>query len=114
MFAFISLGINYDRNLAKKTRGIYTFTVQRQMYHFIEDLVADNDKPRNLQLYFYDNESDITDRLSLPDNLSELLVGKLIDILKLNPYTLFLKSLVDVPKLSDFYIALKSTAGLDQ
>lgn len=59
MFAFTSLGVNYDRNLAKRNRGIYTFRVQGQMYHFIDDLVANDNSPKNLQLYFYDNEDGI-------------------------------------------------------
>nr|XP_016495795.1 PREDICTED: uncharacterized protein LOC107814837 [Nicotiana tabacum] len=38
MFAFTSLRVKYDRDLAKRNRGIYTFRVQKKMYHFIDDL----------------------------------------------------------------------------
>ena len=38
----------------------------------------------------------------------------LMEILKTNPYTTFLKSLINIPQLLDFYIALKCDAGLDQ
>jgi len=91
MFAFTSLGVNYDKNLAQRNRGIYTFRVQGQMYHFIDDLIAANDRPKNLQLYFYDNEVEITNRMALPANLSESIVMKLMNILKAYPYIIFLK-----------------------
>lgn len=37
--------------------GIYTLKVQGQMYHFINDLVSSHDQPRNLHLYFYDDNT---------------------------------------------------------
>ncbi|KAG5570083.1 hypothetical protein H5410_059849 [Solanum commersonii] len=52
--------------------------------------------------------------MTLPVNLSQSIVVNLMNILKANPYTIFLKSLTNVPKLSEFYIALKSNSGLDQ
>lgn len=39
MFTFTSLVVKYDRDLARRNRGIYTFRVQEKMYHFIDDLV---------------------------------------------------------------------------
>ncbi|KAG5600732.1 hypothetical protein H5410_032102 [Solanum commersonii] len=114
MFAFTSLGVHYDRELAKRNHGIYTFKVQGQMYHFIDDLIPSAGKGKNLQLYFYDNENELTNRMTLSDNLNELIVIKLIDILKHNPYSTFLRSLAVVPNLSEFYIALNSSFNLDQ
>ncbi|XP_015168212.1 uncharacterized protein [Solanum tuberosum] len=40
MFAFTSLGVKYDKELAKRYHGIYTFRVQGQMYHFINDFIT--------------------------------------------------------------------------
>lgn len=37
-----------------------------------------------------------------------------MDILKINPYSMFLKSLKDVPQLTNFTITLKCDSGLDQ
>ncbi|KAG5611760.1 hypothetical protein H5410_023041 [Solanum commersonii] len=108
MFAFTSLGVHYDRELAKRNRGIYTFKVQRQMYHFIDDLIPSGGKGKNLQLYFYDNENELTNRMTLSDNLNEVIVTKLMDILKANLYSTFLRSLIVVPNLSEFNIALNS------
>ncbi|XP_060185029.1 uncharacterized protein LOC132614577 isoform X1 [Lycium barbarum] len=56
-FAFTSLGVTYDKNLAKRSNGVYTFKVQGQMYHFINDLVPTNQRAKNLQLYFFDSEN---------------------------------------------------------
>nr|XP_033509712.1 uncharacterized protein LOC117274492 isoform X2 [Nicotiana tomentosiformis] len=53
MFAFTSLGVNYDRVLAKRNCGIYTFKVQGQMYHFINNLIPSGKRAKNLQLYFF-------------------------------------------------------------
>ncbi|XP_019236950.1 PREDICTED: uncharacterized protein LOC109217179 [Nicotiana attenuata] len=114
MFAFTSLGVKYDKELARRNCGIYTFRVQGQMYHFIDDLVPSNEKPRNLQLYFYYNDNELANRMACSTRINESIVKKLMDILKVNPYTIFLRSLLNVPQLSDFYIALKCHSTLDQ
>lgn len=58
MFAFTSLGVRYDKELAKRNSGIYTFKIQGKLHHFIDELIPPNDKPRNLQLYFYDHDNE--------------------------------------------------------
>ncbi|KAK6791585.1 hypothetical protein RDI58_010666 [Solanum bulbocastanum] len=114
MFVFTSLGVTYDKDLAKRNNGIYTFRVQGQMYHFINDLIPTNQKGKNLQLYFFDNKNELRNRMACSNKLNENIVRTLMDILKINPYSIFLKSLINVPQLSDFYIALKSDSELDQ
>lgn len=42
MSAFTSLGVKYDKELATMYHDIYTFRVQGQMYHFIDDLITSN------------------------------------------------------------------------
>ncbi|XP_018631435.1 uncharacterized protein [Nicotiana tomentosiformis] len=114
MFAFTSLGVNYDKVLAKRNQGIYIFRVQGQMYHFINELVPTNWRSRNLQLYFYDENAEILNRMASSDILRQLIVEKLMNILKINPYCIFLKSLIHIPELSNFYIALRCGSGLYQ
>ncbi|XP_070044149.1 uncharacterized protein [Nicotiana tomentosiformis] len=63
LFAFTSLGIKYDKDLAKRNSGIYTFRVQGKMYHWINNLHPTDDKPRNIQLYFYDNSNALTHKM---------------------------------------------------
>ncbi|KAK4366736.1 hypothetical protein RND71_014616 [Anisodus tanguticus] len=94
MFAFTSLGVTYDNVLAKRNHGIYTFKVQGQIYHFINDLVPSNQQPRNLQLYFFDDSTEMLNRMASSSILRQSVVEKLMDIVKINPYCIFLKSLM--------------------
>lgn len=57
-------GVNYHQKLAKKYHGIYIFKVQGRMYDFINDLVASNEQPRNLQLYFHDDNREILNQMA--------------------------------------------------
>ncbi|PHT86852.1 hypothetical protein T459_08958 [Capsicum annuum] len=114
MFAFTSLGVKYDKTLTKRDHGIYTFRVQGQMYHFINDLTPSAQQPKKLQLYFYDANTERQNRMPSSDILKELVVEKLINILKINSYCVFLKSLIHIPQLSKFYIALNCDSKLDQ
>lgn len=43
---------------------MYRFREQGHMYHFIDDLVASNEKPNNLQLYFSDHENELASRMA--------------------------------------------------
>ena len=53
MFAFTSLGVHYDKDLTKRNGGIYTFSIQGQIYHFIDPLLpSDDEKASNLWLYY--------------------------------------------------------------
>ena len=100
MFAFTSIGMHCDKELGKKYNGIYTFRVQGQMYHFINPLVpADGQKPVNLQLYFYDAEHEVENRLSISNKFRENLIVMLADLLKVNPYSSFFHGLQDLPDL---------------
>nr|XP_016461071.1 PREDICTED: uncharacterized protein LOC107784450 isoform X1 [Nicotiana tabacum]XP_016461077.1 PREDICTED: uncharacterized protein LOC107784450 isoform X1 [Nicotiana tabacum]XP_016461084.1 PREDICTED: uncharacterized protein LOC107784450 isoform X1 [Nicotiana tabacum]XP_016461092.1 PREDICTED: uncharacterized protein LOC107784450 isoform X1 [Nicotiana tabacum]XP_016461100.1 PREDICTED: uncharacterized protein LOC107784450 isoform X1 [Nicotiana tabacum]XP_016461106.1 PREDICTED: uncharacterized pro len=114
MFAFSSLGVSYDKDLAKRNRGIYTFRVKGQMYHFIDDLYSAERRPKNLQLYFYDNDNEIANRMACSDKINELIVWELIDTLKDNPYSIFLRILSEISNLQNYHIALKCNSGLDQ
>lgn len=114
MFAFTSLGVKYDKELAKRYHGIYTFRVQGQMYHFIDDLLPSNQQPRNLQLYIYDDDTEMLNRMASSSNADQSVVQKLMNILKINPYCIFLKSLMQVPKVPNLYIALNCHSTLNQ
>nr|XP_016460129.1 PREDICTED: uncharacterized protein LOC107783644 isoform X4 [Nicotiana tabacum] len=52
MFAFTSLGVHYDKVLAKRNQGIYTFRVQGQMYHFINDLIPTKSATKKFTVVF--------------------------------------------------------------
>nr|XP_016466763.1 PREDICTED: uncharacterized protein LOC107789465 [Nicotiana tabacum] len=114
LFAFTSLGVKYDKDLAKRSSGIYTFRVQGKMYHWINNLHTTDDKPRNIQLYIYDNCNDLAHRMACSARIHESVVKELMDILSINPYSVFLRSLVHIPNLQDFHIALICDLNLDQ
>lgn len=114
IFAFTSLGVSYDKDLARRNHGIYTFRVQEQMYHSIDDLFPTNQKAKNLQLYFYDNDNELANKMACSNRIDESIVRNLMELLGNNPYSIFLRSLTNVPNLPNFYIALKCDTGLDQ
>jgi hypothetical protein len=59
-FAFTSLGVNLDHNLANSTEGMYTFRISGQMYHRIGSLLpqSEQNEPKFAQIYFQDPEYD--------------------------------------------------------
>lgn len=72
MFMFTSFGVKYDKKLAKKICGMYTFREQLHMYHFIDDLVVSNETPKNFQLYFYDHENELGNKMTKKPKLLEV------------------------------------------
>ncbi|KAL4554351.1 hypothetical protein LXL04_039572 [Taraxacum kok-saghyz] len=62
-FSFTSMGVTLDNDLSNKKSGVYTFRAHGGIYHRIDQLVPRDGKPRYLQLYFYDSETEFTHRL---------------------------------------------------
>nr|GMC82609.1 uncharacterized protein LOC109173038 [Ipomoea batatas] len=114
-FAFTSLGIpNYNKKLTRRNKGIYTFKVQGQMYHFINDLVPGDQPPKNLQLYFFDIDHEVENRIKGADRMEASVVENLIGVLGRNPYSQFFINLKDTSSLDDCNIVIHSNASLDQ
>ena len=64
MFAMTSFGANVD-NTVNQGRGPYVFKVSGQIYHSIGSLCPTGDaKPCFLQLYIYDTENEVQNRMS--------------------------------------------------
>lgn len=64
MFAFTSLGAKIDYSVLKG-RGPYTFRMHGQNYHRIGSLIPEEGaKPRYAQLYIYDTENEIANRIA--------------------------------------------------
>ncbi|XP_071905155.1 uncharacterized protein [Coffea arabica] len=115
MFGFTSLGVHYDRELSKRNKGIYTFRVQGQIYHFVNPLKpSDGEKASNLQLYFYDTEHEVQNRMVLSAKFRESIVQQLKSVLDHNPYSVFIRRLAYIKDLDRYRIFLKSNPGLDQ
>ncbi|KAL5565200.1 hypothetical protein UlMin_028364 [Ulmus minor] len=113
-FAFTSFDVKTDKDLCKKYKGVYTFHVQGQIYHYINELVPMDNKPSYLQLYLYDTEHELQNRLNIYSDLNPTIINKLIEILKSNPYCTFFRYLKDIPNLKDHQIVIKSNPDLDQ
>ncbi|XP_016490183.1 uncharacterized protein LOC107809981 isoform X1 [Nicotiana tabacum] len=52
--------------------------------------------------------------MAYSNKINESIVRELIDILRINPYSFFIRSLIDIPELQNFHIGLKCDPGLDQ
>nr|GEY59278.1 hypothetical protein [Tanacetum cinerariifolium] len=64
MFSMTSLGVNIDESI-NNGRGPYVFKISGQLYHWIRSLCpADGDPPRFLQLYIYDTNNEVDNRLT--------------------------------------------------
>ena len=114
-FGFTSFGVKYDKDLCKKNKGIYVFRVQGQVYHYIHELIPQSDKqPSYLQLYFYDTEHELENRLRCSNVMNVNILEKLIKILEVNPYVKFFRSLKDISNLEELFILIKSDTSLDQ
>ncbi|KAF5461688.1 hypothetical protein F2P56_017766 [Juglans regia] len=113
-FAFTSFGVKFDKDLCRGNRGIYTFRTQGQIYHYINDLLPSNGCPSYLQLYFYDTEHELENRISDSNRMDPSIIAQLINILRINPYSIFFRSLGDLPDLENQKIRIRSDAGLDQ
>ncbi|XP_071938300.1 uncharacterized protein [Coffea arabica] len=114
MFAFTSFGVHYDKALCKRNNGIYTFKIQGQTYHFINQLIPHHGSGMYLQLYFHDTDHELQNRMATSDRLTESLVIKIMEVMKTNPYACFFRSLRNVPQLDSYQIVLKSHTDNDQ
>src|SRR6185369_6804418 len=67
--------------------GIYTFRVQGGIYHSIGSLLlVDDETPKFLQLYIYDTEHELNNRLAIMPDLHQntlRIIGTMLD--KVNP-----------------------------
>lgn len=113
-FSFTSLGVKSDTNLTRRNMGIYTFRVQGQVYHFINDLQPQEMGAKNLQLYFHDTENEIENRITSTPRLTKDLIAKCITYLDHNPYARFFRNLRNIQSIEDYTIILKTIPRQDQ
>ncbi|KAL6547471.1 hypothetical protein OROMI_023192 [Orobanche minor] len=111
--AFSSLGITYDEAFAKSNKGVYTLRIQGAVYHFIRDLIPTEGPGRQLQLYFYEPENELQNRLSQSGDLQLHILQLIIDLMRLNPYAQFFRGLRDLPNLQEYNIVLRADPSLD-
>ncbi|CAG8788683.1 28086_t:CDS:2, partial [Gigaspora margarita] len=88
LFAFTSMGVHLDQHFANGKTGIYTFCAQGNMYYAIGSFLPPaEDSPKYLQLYIYDTEHKINNRLQIMPNLRKDTIELIKNILdEVNPY----------------------------
>ncbi|KAL6570863.1 hypothetical protein OROGR_000413 [Orobanche gracilis] len=111
--AFSSLGITYDETLVKSNKGIYTLRIQGAVYHFIRDLMPTEGRGRQIQLYFYDSENELQNRLSQSGDLDPHILEDIIELMKLNPYAVFFRGLRELVNLQEYNVVLRADPYLD-
>ncbi|XP_075500132.1 uncharacterized protein LOC142538720 [Primulina tabacum] len=115
MFVFTSMGVHCDTAFSKRNAGVYIFRVQGQLYHFICEIIPpENETPKNLQLYFFDTEHELSNRLCISSKFKDTLTQKLMYILSKNPYENFFHGLNSVANLDEYKIGLQADPITDQ
>ncbi|XP_048501440.1 uncharacterized protein LOC104885353 [Beta vulgaris subsp. vulgaris] len=110
-FAFSSLGGDFDSCTQK---GIYVFKLHGQIYHFIPNLLPTDHNPKFLQLYFYDAQHELENRLNLFPELRPDVIAILMEIMQQNPYAKFFRSLRELDVVENTRIHLNKDHVLDQ
>ncbi|XP_021713592.1 uncharacterized protein LOC110681775 [Chenopodium quinoa] len=111
LFAYSSLGGQY---YASTYKGIYVFKLHDQLYHFVPHLLANDNSPKYLQLYFYDGQHEAQNRLNCFPILREDVISILMHVSKQNPYAMFFRSLRDRVIHADTTIVLNKNPILGQ
>ncbi|KAH0652401.1 hypothetical protein KY289_030079 [Solanum tuberosum] len=116
IFAFTSFGVKLDKELASSRKGVYNFKAQGQIDHDLPSLIPNNNRPRYFQLYFYDTDHELANRMTvLQDaNLSEEVMTKLRNIMEGNPYAEFFSRLKEHTNLQNLQVRITANASLDQ
>jgi hypothetical protein len=85
--AFTSMGAKVDHSITG-TSGIYSFCVHGEMYHSIGTILPDNEaRPQFAQIYVYDTEHELQNRMNVMPNLDPVILEELQQMLHdVNPY----------------------------
>lgn len=97
IFTFTSFGVNLDKEITSSRKEVYTFRAQGQIYHDLPSLVPRDNNPCYFQLYFFDTENELTNRISKVKDgiLSDKVARKIKQIMKASPYAQIFRQLKD-------------------
>ncbi|KAF7839557.1 DNA helicase PIF1, ATP-dependent [Senna tora] len=101
IFAFTSMGVHLDGDLANGREGVYSFRAQGAIYHKIGGFLhSSSERPRFLQLYIYDTDNEINNRVTKNLTLNVELVERLRSILDVhNPFVHRFRQLAQEPNI---------------
>ncbi|KAI5432184.1 hypothetical protein KIW84_036071 [Lathyrus oleraceus] len=107
--SFTSIGVHVDENILASGRGIYTFRAQGAFYHNIGGFYPNEGvRPRFLQLYIYDTDNELHNRMQENPQLHQTVVHKLQKMLhQFNPFVIRFKQLSILPNISECSLILK-------
>nr|XP_025885670.1 uncharacterized protein LOC101263285 isoform X2 [Solanum lycopersicum]XP_025885671.1 uncharacterized protein LOC101263285 isoform X2 [Solanum lycopersicum] len=116
IFAFTSFGVNLDKELASAKKGVYTFRAQGQIYHDLPSLLPRDNNPCYFQLYFFDTDNELTNRLSKVNEgiLSDHIATKIKQVMESNPYAQIFCQLKNQTSFHNFQLRIAANASLDQ
>lgn len=77
-------------------------------------MIPSDGHPSYLQLYFYDTDHEIDNRIHISDSLNLEILSQLIDLLEINSYCSFFCSLNNISNVKDHQVVIRSDSGLDQ
>ncbi|KAI5399296.1 hypothetical protein KIW84_064602 [Lathyrus oleraceus] len=107
--SFTSIGVHVDEKILASGRGIYTFRAQGAFYHNIGGFYPNEGvRPRFLQLYIYDTDNELHNRMQENPQLHQNVVHKLQKMLhQFNPFVIRFKQLSILPNISECSLILK-------
>ena len=115
--AFTSMGVNLDKNYANNLKGMYTFRIHGSIYHRIGSLTPSlNSTPKFAQLYIYDTDHEIDNRLLNFSGLDKTILLQLQkEMHEVNPYVKMFKQLsLDLIKEPSIKMVIKSDNKIDR
>ncbi|XP_021769710.1 uncharacterized protein LOC110733951 [Chenopodium quinoa] len=111
LFAFSSIR---GKTESKTYKGIYVFKMHGQVYHCVPDLLPHDGSPKFLQLYFYDGQHEVQNRVNCFPEVREDIICVLMKITEMNPYARFFRSLREIEIDENTQIVLSQNTILDQ
>ena len=109
VMSFTSLGVHVDESLVATGRGIYTFRAQGAIYHKIGGFHPNQgSRPRYLQLYIYDTDHELQNRMRENPILNQAVVYKLQKLLhQCNPFVIVFRQLALEPNIEECRLLIK-------
>jgi hypothetical protein len=113
--AFTSLGVKLDDRF--KNYGIPTFSIQGKLHHRIGSLLpSSNNNPQFAQLYFYDSQNELDNRMKYFSQLDKSILKTLQELMhRHNPYVRLLKQrALEMSNMPTFKLVLKDDPTKDR
>ena len=85
-----------------------------QIYHRLDQLRPGKKGPRHMQLYFYDTDETLSQRIKRSPHPDSKLIRSILLILENNPYVRVFRSVSQMQNLDELKIELNTSISVDQ